>query len=128
MEAITVGVITGVLSAAAGVAAEGAIQEAAKDVYVKIKELFRKKGDATGETALTQYESDPDTWAKPLEKSLTETKAGEDERIVKAVKELTALIKPKQQAAGKFNIQAENIQGAVQADRIDTLTQTFGKH
>ncbi len=37
------------------------------------------------------------------------------------------MLDPKQAAMGKFNIQAQNIQGVNQAERIDNLTQNFGK-
>ena len=92
----------------------------------KISRLFEKKKDAKGEMVLTEYESDHETWEKPLQKALAQAEADKDDAIIKAAQKIMELLQPKQAAMGKFNIQAENIQGIVQAEKIDTLTQNFG--
>jgi len=61
-----------------------------------------------------------------LQKALAQAEADKDEAIIKAAQRIMELIQPKQAAMGKFNIQAGNIQGIVQAEKIDTLTQNFG--
>ncbi len=69
--------ITSALSAAAGMAAEGTIQEATKDAYGKVKSLissrFKEKKNQEGVMALTNYEKKPQVWEAPLKDALTET-------------------------------------------------------
>ncbi|MDM8524898.1 hypothetical protein QUF80_16130 [Desulfococcaceae bacterium HSG8] len=152
-----ISMIMGALGAAAGIAAEGTIQEAAKDGYNKLKELImgRFRGNPEGEMALTKYEEKPAVWAEPLKDALATTEADKDQTIIRAAEELLDKIKDLpggdqriqsitktygdySAASGaygtstvnvnrKFNAEAEKIQGIVQTDKIDKLTQNFGK-
>jgi hypothetical protein len=71
------------LIAGATAAAKDTASQAVKDAYSGLKAIIHKRfaGKAPAETALQQHEADPDVWRKPLEKSLTETGAGEDREI-----------------------------------------------
>ncbi|MDM8525779.1 hypothetical protein QUF80_20600 [Desulfococcaceae bacterium HSG8] len=118
------GLIMGALGAAAGMAAEGAVQEAAKDGYNRLKELimgrFKEKGNAVGETVLPQYESDPGTWEKPLQKSLAEAEADKDQGIVSAAQEL--LDKLKASPGGEKHVQNAVGNYIARSDRGSTST------
>ncbi len=123
-----ISLIVGALTAGA---AREVGKSAVKDTYNGLKQLiinrFIQKKNDTGETALEKFESKPEVWEKPLKDALVESEANTDEQIIRAAQKLMGLIEPKQAAMGKFNVQAKNIQGMVQADKIDTLTQNFGK-
>ncbi len=126
-----VSLIVGALTAGAAMAAQQVGKTAVKDSYEGLKKLivnrFQKEKNNTGEMAVEQFEAKPEIWEAPLKDALVETNANQDDAIIKAAQDLMALIEPKQAAMGKFNVQAQNIQGMVQADKIDNLTQNFGK-
>ncbi len=123
--------IVGALAAGAAVAAKDVGKSVVKDSYDGLKQLvvnlFKQKKNDTGEMAVEKFESKPEVWKGPLEDALAETGADMDENIIKAARQLMELIEPKQAAMGKFNVQAKNVQGVVQAEKIDSLTQNFGK-
>jgi len=129
MEPITL--ITSALTAGIAALGKETVKAGAKDAYSGLKALvarrFKDKKNEKGAMVLKEHEQMPDVWTKPLEAALIETEVEKDAEIIKAAQELMGMLKPQQAATGKFNIQAENIQGAVQADKIDNLTQNFGK-
>ena len=113
-----ISLITGALAAGAVPALKDAAGQAIKDAYSGLKALIKKrfeeKKDAKGEMVLTEYESDHETWEKPLQKALAQAEADKDEAIIKTAQKIMELLQPKQAAMGKFNIQAENSQiGAI---------------
>jgi hypothetical protein len=67
--------------------------------------------------ALAEYQADPDTWQKPLQKSLVEI--GADQQVIN-------LVRPQQASQGKYNIQIGEGKGIVIGDNTQ-VTQTFGK-
>ncbi len=123
--------ITGALAAGAAAAAKDAGKNAVKDVYNGLKALikrkFSEKKKPEGETALVKYEEKPEVWKAPLEDSLVESGVDKDADIIAAAQRLMELIQPRQAAEGKFNIQAESVQGVVQAEKIESLTMNFGE-
>lgn len=128
-----ISLITGALAAGATAAAKDTAKQAVTDAYNGLKTLiqrrFADKNDPKGQMALEEHEKDPDTWGKPLEKSLAETDAGKDENIISTANDLINALKDTPEgktALGKFNIQADNIQSVVQTEKIENLTQTFG--
>ena len=129
MEPITL--ITSALTAGIAALGKETVKAGAKDAYSGLKALvarrFKDTKNEEGAMALKNHEQKPDVWAEPLKDALIETEAEKDAEIIKAAQELMGMLKPQQAATGKFNIQAENIQGVVQADKIDNLTQNFGK-
>ncbi len=131
MEPITL--ITSALTAGIAALGKETVKAGAKDAYNGLKALvarrFKDKKNEEGALALKKHEQKPEVelWGKALEDELLETGAEKDAEIIKAAQELMNMLKPRQAATGKFNMQAENIQGAVQADKIDNLTQNFGK-
>ena len=61
-----------------------------------------------------------------MKATLRDAAADKDEEIIQAAQKLMTLVNPRQAAAGKFILQAQNVQGVVQAEWIDNLTQNFG--
>jgi len=90
MEPVTL--IIGALAAGAAAAAKDTASQAVKDAYAGLKSLIQKqftdKKYSKGETALSEYEGDPDTWEKPLSKSLIETGADKSPDIRNSVETL----------------------------------------
>ncbi len=88
--------ISNALAAAGAVAAEGTIPEPARELHVRLKNLissrFDGRSDTKGSWVLAEHETDPETWVRPLEKSLTEAEADKDQKIMETVNALiTAL-------------------------------------
>jgi hypothetical protein len=104
--------------------------QAVKDAYAGLKSLiirrFKDRENPAGETAIKKFEEKPEAWQAALEDSLKEIQIQNDSEIIKAAQKLAQLAAPEQFSQGKFILQAENIQSATQADKIDHLTQTFG--
>ncbi|MDM8514938.1 hypothetical protein QUF76_01970 [Desulfobacterales bacterium HSG16] len=126
-----INVITTALATGAGAALKSTAEKAVKETYDGLKFLiqrcFKEKENTQGDMILQSHEQDPTVWAKPLEDALVKADVDKNEDILKAAQKLMEMIEPKQAAMGKFNIQANNVTGVVQAEKIDNLTQTFGK-
>ena len=92
-----------------------------KNTYNELKELIRcnfaDRNDTKGEMALSEYESDPVTWIKPLKKVLIQAGADKDKHIIHAAKELMGLVKPDQDAITGTD------QGVNFAERLDRIRQ-----
>ncbi len=125
-----VSLITGALVAGAAAAAKETGKSAVKDAYNGLKALiarkFSEKKKPEGEVALAKYEEKPEVWKEPLKDSLVETGVDGDADIIGAAQKLMELVQPRQAAAGKFNVQAEKIEGVVQAEKIESLTMNIG--
>src|SRR5260370_3761207 len=102
--------------------------QAVKDAYAALKALVKKRFEKKpqAEMALAEYEKDADTWQKPLQKSLVETGADQDEAIVRQAQQVLKLINPQQASQGKYNVQIGEGKGIVIGDNLQ-LTQTFGE-
>jgi hypothetical protein len=116
------------LGAGATAAAQDTASQVVKDAYASLKALVKKRFDQKpqAEIALAEYERDPDTWEKPLQKSLVETGAGQDEAIVRQAQQVLKLINPQQTSQGKYNLQIGKGKGIVIGDN-NHVTQTFGE-
>jgi hypothetical protein len=97
-----------------------------KDAYAGLKALVKKRFEKQphAEMALAEYESDPDTWQKPLQKSLVEVGADRDEAIVRQAQQVLKLVNPQQASQGKYNVQIGEGKGIVIGDHAQ-VTQTF---
>lgn len=110
-----VSLIVGALVAGAGAGVTETASQAVKDAYAGLKRLLgaRFAGHSSAEVALTEHESDPETWEAPLVKALTATGADRDEAIVAAAHELLGLVDPEGAAVGKYTVDlrgASNVQ------------------
>jgi len=116
------------LAAGAAAATKDTASQAMKDAYAGLKALVKKRFEKKpqAEMALAEYEKDPDTWHKPLQKSLVETEADRDEAIVRQAELLLKLVNPQQASQGKYNVQIGDGKGIVIGDNPQ-VTQTFGE-
>jgi len=122
-----VSVILAALAAGASAATKDTASQAVKDAYAGLKALvkkhFEKKPQA--EMALAEYGQDPDTWQKPLQKSLVEVGADQDEAIVRQAQKVLKLVNPQQASQGKYNVQIGEGKGIVIGDDAQ-VEQHFG--
>ena len=123
-----VSVLLTALAAGATAAAQDTASQAVKDAYIGLKTLLKKRFDQKpqAEMALAEYEKDTDTWQKPLQKSLVETGADQDETIVRKAQQVLKLINPQQASQGKYNVQIGEGKGIVIGDNAQ-VHQTFGE-
>ena len=112
MEPLTI--ILAVLAAGAS----GLTDAASQDLYDKLKLMVMKKfnGKPEAELALAKYQEKPEIWAEPLKAELIETKVVQDNEILRVAEELMKVVKPQQTSVGKFNVQAETIEGLALGD------------
>lgn len=116
------------LAAGATAAAQDTASQAVKDAYAGLRALLKKRFEKKpqAEMALAEYEKDPDTWQKPLQKSLVEAGADRDEAIVRQAQQVLKLVNPQQASQGKYNVQIGEGKGIVIGDNPQ-VTQTFGE-
>jgi hypothetical protein len=87
--------ITMIMAVLAPVATEGARQVAeavAPDFYNALKALIQKRlaGQPAAEMVLEEYEKDPQTYGKPLEKILVEAGVEKDEELLALLEQIKA--------------------------------------
>lgn len=123
-----VSIIMAALAAGAAAGATEVATQAIKDAYEGLKALVLKRleGKPAAETALVEYEQDPETWEKPLQKSLVEAGADKEPEIVDAAQKVLQLVRPQQVATGKYNVQIGTAQGVVIGDH-SKVEQHFGR-
>ena len=123
-----VSMVLAALAAGATAAVQDTTSQAVKDAYAALKALVKKRFEKKpqAEMALAEYEKDADTWQKPLQKSLVETGADQDEAIVRQAQQVLKLINPQQASQGKYNVQIGEGKGIVIGDNPQ-VTQTFGE-
>ena len=123
-----VSVVLAALAAGATAAAQDTASQAVKDAYAGLKALVKKRFEKKpqAEMALAEYEKDTDTWEKPLQKSLVETEADQDEALVRQAQQVLKLVNPQQASQGKYNVQIGEGTGIVIGDNAQ-VTQTFGE-
>jgi len=116
------------LSAGAIAATKDTASQAVKDAYAGLKALAKKRfaGKPQAEMALAEYENDPDTWQKPLQRSLVETGADQDEALVQQAQQVLKLVNPQQASQGKYNVQIGEGKGIIIGDNAQ-VTQTYGE-
>lgn len=108
------------LTAGAAAAAEDTASQAIKDGYTGLKALIHKRfaGKQAAETALAEYEKDKDTWERPLQKSLSEVGADQDEAILQQARQVLRLANYnlQQTPQGKYGVQIGEGKGTVIGD------------
>jgi hypothetical protein len=118
------------LTAGAATSVKDTASAAIKDSYTGLKALIQRKfeGKPKAQTALVDYEEDPETYVKPLQKALIETHLDREQEILEAAQKIMTLVQPHQAAMGKFAIQnTGNVQGQVIGDHAN-VTQHFGEY
>ncbi len=121
-----VSMVLAALAAGATAAAQDTASQAVKDAYAGLKALVKKRFEKKpqAEMALAEYEKDTDTWQKPLQKSLVEAGADQDEALVRQAQQVLKLVNPQQASQGKYNVQIGEGKGIVIGDNPQ-VTQTF---
>ena len=113
------------LTAGATAGGQAVVSDAIKDAYNGLKTLIQRKfaGKPSAEVALTEHESDPQTWVAPLKKALAQERVDQDEVILQAAQQLIDQIKA--QPGGEQHIQNAVGSYIAQADRSSTATVTI---
>ncbi len=123
-----VSLILGALAAGATAVVQETATQAVKDAYADltalVKQRFSEKPKA--EAVLADYVQDPETWEKPLQKSLVEVGADKDEEVVRQAQQVIKLVNPQQASQGKYNVQIGEAKGVITGDNA-SQTNTFGK-
>ncbi|OLE37325.1 MAG: hypothetical protein AUI36_26570 [Cyanobacteria bacterium 13_1_40CM_2_61_4] len=116
------------LTAGAAASVKDTASAAIKDSYSGLKALIQRKfrDQPKAQTALDEYEADPDTYEKPLRKALGTSSVDQDEEIITAARQLMTLVQP--QAAMGYNIvqNTGNVQGQI-VENKGSVTMTFGE-
>ena len=121
-----VGMLVSALTTGAVMALQETAGTAIKDAYQGLVKLVGKRfaKDPKASAALEGSKEDPETWQKPLEKSIRETGAADDKEILALAQKLLQLTED-QKSSTTYNVKISgNVQGLVQGDHA-TVTMTF---
>lgn len=114
-----VSMIVAALAAGATEASKDTVSQVVKDAYAGLKALIQSRfaNKPQAELALVEFEKDPDTWEKPLQKSLVAAGVYADETIIEHAQRVLQLVQPQQYSQGKYNVQVTgNVQGQIVGD------------
>ena len=115
-----VSLILTALAAGASLGALDALKDDVKDkaraAYAKLHDLVRRRfrGNASAEMVLSEHQADPETYAAPLAKKLTE--AGVDAELVAAARALLELVDQAGAKSGKYNVTIKDSKGVQVGD------------
>jgi hypothetical protein len=89
------------------------VKDKAKTAYVKLHGLVRHRfqGNASAEVILFEHQADPQTYAAPLAKKLTEAGAGGDAELVAAARALMKLVDGTGARSGKYIVTIRDSKG-----------------
>jgi hypothetical protein len=123
-----VSLIVAAVAAGAAEAAKGTASVAVKDAYAALKSLLRSHfaGKPQASVALQEFESDPETWKKPLEKAVTESGLSEDKNALAQADQVLKLLHPEQHASGKYAVQVTGDVQGMQVGDYGTQHNVFG--
>ena len=98
--------IVAALAAGASAGVTDAVSRGIQDAYAGLKALVlrRVEDQPAGEVAVIEHEKDPDTWAAPLTKTLTNAAADQDPELVTAAQRLMQLLDPAGAQAGNYTV------------------------
>lgn len=113
--------VTLILTALATGASQGALEalkDDAKAAYTKLYGLVsrRFRGNPSAEIILAEHQADPETYAAPLAKKLTEAGAGDDAELVAMAKALMELVDQQGAKSGKYNVTIRGSKGVIVGD------------
>jgi len=117
--------VTLIVTALATGASAGALEALKDDVKEKVGAAYAKLRGLAGkrvssqpgaELVLSEHEADPETWAAPLAKKLTEAGAADDAELVSAAKALMELADAAGARAGKYNVTIKDSKGVQVGD------------
>jgi len=97
--------IVAALAAGASAGVTDTVSQGIKDAYTGLKALvLRRVKDTAGEVAVVEHAKDPDTWAAPLAKKLSDAGADTDPQVIEAAKRLLQLTDPDGCRAGNYTV------------------------
>ena len=111
MDPITL-IVTALAAGATSGIAEAA-SSAARDAYVSLKALVRKRfaGRPGAELVLSKHEDAPETWQAPLAAELSEADADRDADLVAAAQALMSLVDQAGARTGKYTVDVRGAYG-----------------
>lgn len=120
--------ILGALTAGAAAALKDVVPQAIKDAYAGLKALVEKKfaDKPLAQQVLQAYESDPETYTKPLEKDLKETGADQDEELLAMAQKVMALVED-MPGGGEIISQSLSIRGNARVGKVIQAGKLEGK-
>ena len=94
------------------------VRDKAKAVYVKLHDLVKRRfrGNASAGIILSEHQADPETYAAPLSKKLTEAGAGDDAELVATARAFMELVDQVGARSGKYNVTIKNSKGVQVGD------------
>ena len=126
MDPVTNAIITAAFAGlAGGVSAVG--KESIVDAYTALKGHIKKKFGEGLEKTIKELEIKPDSKGcqMALKEEIEKNKVDKNEEITQAAQHLLELVAGLRKTDSTFAMKAKNIKGAVQAKKIDNLTQNF---
>jgi hypothetical protein len=117
--------ITLIIAALAAGASAGTVdalkdnaREAATAAYGKLQDLVKRRfrGNPSADVILAEHQADPETYAAPLAKKLTEAGAGDDRDLVAAAAALMDLIDRAGAKSGKYHVMIKDSKGVQVGD------------
>ncbi|HWG60176.1 MAG TPA: hypothetical protein VG253_00555 [Streptosporangiaceae bacterium] len=117
--------VTLILTALATGASAGAldalkddVKDTAKATYAKLRDLVgqRFRGNPSAELVLSEHQADPETYAAPLAKKLTEAGAAGDTELVATARALMELLDQAGAKSGKYNVTIKDSKGVQVGD------------
>jgi hypothetical protein len=117
--------VTLILTALAAGASAGAldalkddVKDTAKATYAKLRDLVgqRFRGNPSAEIILSEHQADPETYAAPLAKKLTEAGATGDAELIATARTLMELVDQAGARSGKYNVTIRDSKGVVVGD------------
>jgi hypothetical protein len=94
------------------------VKDKAKATYAKLQDLVRQcfRGNASAEMVLSEHQADPEVYAAPLAKKLTEAGAGNDAELVATARALMELVDQPGAKSGKYNVRIKDSRGVQVGD------------
>lgn len=89
------------------------VKDKAKTLYEKLHDLVRRRlrGNASAEVILSEHQADPQTYAAPLAKKLTEAGAAGDAGLVATARALVELVDQAGARSGRYNVTIKDSRG-----------------
>jgi hypothetical protein len=128
MEAEAVSLIMGALASGTVTGLQESASAAVKDACTRLRDLVKSRiaGHHQAEAAFEGYSQDPETWQKPLEKSLETTGVVADPVVLEAAQKLMSLLQQSGAAGARYAIQVNNAKGVqVNHDGGNVQNNTF---
>ena len=94
------------------------VKDKAKATYAKLHDLVKQRfrGNVSAEIILSEHQSDPETYAAPLAKKLTEAGAADDGELVATARTLMELVDQAGAQSGKYNVTIKDSRGVQVGD------------